>query len=115
MKPVYDFSVSTSQDIEECDSAYENKIKNSKCPKKIPENDCNFFEISVIFWNFFFGGYLETKFGTDFSVSGSCNIEEFDFIYENKIQKLQMAKKKIQKMTEISKSCNHFREFFWGI
>src|SRR5277367_4305367 len=99
MKPGHDFSVSTSQDIEECDSAYENKIKNCKCKKKIPENDCNFLKFQSFFGIFFL--YLETKFGTDFSVSGSCNIEELDSIYENEIKKLQMEKKKIQKMTEI--------------
>src|SRR5277367_248184 len=97
MKSGHDFSVSTSQDIEECDSAYKYiKIKNSKCLKKIPENDCNFIKFHS-FCKFFFLGHLETKFCTDFSVSGICNIEEFDSIYENKIKKLQMPKKNPRK------------------
>ena len=50
-------------------------------------------QMIATFWNF--SHFLETKFDTDFSVSGSCNIEEFDFIYENKIKKLQMPKEKI--------------------
>src|SRR5277367_3971093 len=110
-KSGHDFSVSTSRDIEECNSAYEKK--NSKCLKKIPEDDCNFIKFQRV--DFFFFRYLKTKFGTDFSVSGSCNIEEFDSIYENKIKILQMPKKKNSKnlkMTEILKICNHFREFF---
>ena len=48
MKSGHDFSASTSQDIEECDSAYRNK-----CPKKIPENDCNFLKFQSFFGFFF--------------------------------------------------------------
>ena len=85
----HDFPLSGGWNIEECNSAYEKK--NSKCLKKIPEDDCNFIKFQRV--DFFFFRYLKTKFGTDFSVSGSCNIEEFDSIYENKIKKLQMPKK----------------------
>ena len=35
----------------------------------------------------FFGGYLETKSGTDFSVSSSRDIDDFDSAYEKKLKK----------------------------
>src|SRR5277367_1529144 len=80
-------------------------------PQKNSRKRLQLFKISVIFWNFFWGN-LETKLGTDFWVSDSCNIEEFNPIYEKKIKKLQMQKKKFQSFSGIF--LRHL-EFFYFI
>src|SRR5277367_4959756 len=67
---------------------------DSKCPKKIPENDCNFLKFQSFFGFFFFFFFLETKFETDFLVRGGFNIKEFVSIYQNEEKKNSNAKKK---------------------
>src|SRR5258706_7900508 len=60
-------------------------------------------------------GYLlcETKYGSDFSVSGSRNIEEFDSVYEKIKNKLQMPKK-IQKMRKAFTFLRAIASIFWN-
>src|SRR5277367_2710126 len=86
---------------------------NSKCPKKIPENDCNFLKFQSFFGFFFFLAFAIYYF---IFVNG-IKFLDVTTTTDRKIRtefRFLIPKKKIQKMTEILKSC-HFREFFYFI